>query len=283
MTVHTQANTTSSEPVVVCVAPNGARRTQKDHPRLPITPEEIALEALACVQAGATVLHLHVRDDDGRHSLDPRRYQAAMDAIDRKVGGELIIQITTEAVGIYEPSQQIDVVKSLCPQAASVALRELIPNEDFLSRAANFFDWSKRQGIALQFILYTPEEARQLNSLVESGIIGIEKPNSLFVLGRYSADQQSASMDLLAFLSDWPQDWPWSVCAFGLSEAMCMAAAIGLGGHVRVGFENNLHLPDGTLANGTSDLAGIVQDLAGSVGRGTASLGQAKRIYGLRN
>ena len=62
-----------------------------------------------------------------------------------------------------------------------------------------------------------------------------------------------------------------------------MAAAIGLGGHVRVGFENNLHLPDGTLANGTSDLAGIVQDLAGSVGRGTASLGQAKRIYGLRN
>jgi uncharacterized protein (DUF849 family) len=246
-----------------------------------MTPEEIAREAAACVRAGTSVLHLHVRDDEGKHSLDPRRYLAAMDAIYREVGDDLIVQITTEAVGLGKAPQQIEVVQSVCPRAASVALRELIPNDSFLPQAADFFAWSKRQGVALQFILYTPQEARQLKALVEAGVVCDERPNSLFVLGRYSADQQSAPMDLLAFLSDWPQAWPWSVCAFGLSEARCMAAAIGLGGHVRVGFENNLHLPDGRLADGTSDLASIVQELARGVGRGTASVAHARHVYGL--
>ena len=70
-------------PLVVMVAPNGARRTKADHPNLPLIPAEIAREAERCAAAGASVLHLHVRDEDGRHSLDPRLYLAAIDAVRR--------------------------------------------------------------------------------------------------------------------------------------------------------------------------------------------------------
>jgi uncharacterized protein (DUF849 family) len=65
--------------LLVMVAPNGARRTKADHPHLPLTPAVIAREAELCAAAGATVLHVHVRDQDGRHSLDPTLYRAAID------------------------------------------------------------------------------------------------------------------------------------------------------------------------------------------------------------
>jgi 3-keto-5-aminohexanoate cleavage enzyme len=88
-------------PLVVAVAPNGARRTKVDHPLLPLTPAEIAREAELCAAAGASVLHLHVRAADGRHTLDPDLYRSAVEAVRRTIGDRMVIQITTEAVGRY--------------------------------------------------------------------------------------------------------------------------------------------------------------------------------------
>jgi uncharacterized protein (DUF849 family) len=93
-------------PAVICVAPNGARRTPADHAALPVTPSQIAREANACAEAGASVIHLHVRDDAGRHSLDAQRYRDAMGAIRQAVGERLLVQATTEAVGIYTRSSR---------------------------------------------------------------------------------------------------------------------------------------------------------------------------------
>jgi 3-keto-5-aminohexanoate cleavage enzyme len=266
-------------PVVLCVAPNGARRTQADHPALPIRPDEIAVEAAACADAGASVIHLHVRDDDGAHSLDAQRYRDAIAAIRRAVGDRLLIQVTTEAVGRYSSQQQMALIRDLHPEAASIALRELVPDESMLSQVASFLEWALREGVALQYIVYDAEEARRLVSWVRAGIVPHAAPNTLFVLGRYTAGQQSAPLQLLPFLQDWPLDWPWSVCAFGESEALCMAAAIGLGGHARVGFENNLHGPDGRLAGRNADLVANVADIARRSGRGPASAALAREIY----
>ncbi|WP_280155124.1 3-keto-5-aminohexanoate cleavage protein [Piscinibacter sp. XHJ-5] len=267
-------------PVVVCVAPNGARRTHGDHPALPMRPHEIAVEAAACADAGASVIHLHVRDADGGHSLDARRYRDAMAEIRSAVADRLLIQVTTESVGRYSPQQQIALLHELRPEAASVALRELVPHESAVSKAAWFFEWAQREGVALQYIVYDADEARRLVSWVRAGIVPHAAPNALFVLGRYTAGQQSAPSQLLPFLQEWPPEWPWSLCAFGPSEALCMAAAIGLGGHARVGFENNLHLPDGTLAARNADLVANVADIARRSGRGTASAAVARQIYG---
>lgn len=86
-------------PLVLTVAPNGARRGKADHPNLPLTPEEIAREAARCCEAGATMLHLHVRTQDGRHTIDPALYREATLAIRRTVGERMVVQIATEAVG----------------------------------------------------------------------------------------------------------------------------------------------------------------------------------------
>lgn len=270
-------------PVVICVAPNGARRGRADHPRLPITSDEIAKEARACCEAGASVLHLHVRDSDGSHTLAPASYRSAISAVEREVGDRLVVQVTTEAVGRYSPPEQIAVVRELRPRAASVALRELIPDDAALPAAAEFFEWAALERVALQFILYSREDARRLAALAAAGVLACDRPNVLFVLGRYTRGQQSDPLELLPFLDGWPRDWPWSVCAFGPAEIRCVGAAVALGGHARVGFENNLHLPDGRIASGTAELATGVASVATALGRRVATAADAKRVYGVRD
>jgi 3-keto-5-aminohexanoate cleavage enzyme len=267
-------------PVVVCVAPNGARRTQADHPALPLRPHEIAADAAACADAGASVMHLHVRDDAGAHTLDVQRYRTAVTQIQDALGDRMLVQVTTEAVGHYLPEQQMALVRELRPEAASVALRELVPDDSAIARAAGFFEWSQREGIALQYIVYDADEARRLVAWAQAGIVPQRTPNALFVLGRYAAGQQSAPGDLQPFLQAWPAGWPWTVCAFGAAEASCMSAAIGLGGHARVGFENNLHRADGSVARGNADLVADVAAMVRGAGRSVADAAAARELYG---
>jgi 3-keto-5-aminohexanoate cleavage enzyme len=267
-------------PVVICVAPNGARRTKRDHPALPMTPEELGREAAACADAGASVIHLHVRNDEGSHSLDVERYRAAMSCVQATTKERMLIQVTTEAVGIYTPAEQISVVKALRPHAASVAIRELIPESSHHAEAVRFFDWCATHQVALQFIVYTPEEAEAIHEMALRGELGSDSPNTLVVLGRYTAGQRSSPTDALPFLEVWNSANPWSVCAFGPTEAQCMTAAIGLGGHVRVGFENNVQRADGTTAVNNSDLVANVADIARRSGRGIGGIQDALRIYG---
>ena len=111
---------------MIMSAPNGARRNHADHPALPLTPRALAGEAERLLDAGASALHLHVRDHTGQHSLSPTHYRAAMTAIRAAVGEALVLQITTEAVGRYSPQEQMAVVDELRPEAVSLALRELL-------------------------------------------------------------------------------------------------------------------------------------------------------------
>ncbi|MDX1736619.1 MAG: 3-keto-5-aminohexanoate cleavage protein, partial [Alphaproteobacteria bacterium] len=97
----------SLQDVILCVAPNGARKTRDDHAAIPISPAELASEAKACMDAGAAMIHLHVRDEAGRHTIAPEFYRPAIAAVREATDEDFIIQITTEAVGIYSNDQQI--------------------------------------------------------------------------------------------------------------------------------------------------------------------------------
>lgn len=261
-------------PLILMSAPNGARRTKADHPKLPLTPDELAAEALRVADQGATLLHLHVRDDEDGHSLDPDRYQAAIEAIKSAIGERMVIQITTEAVGRYGPDEQINVVRALRPQSVSLALRELIPSEDDtdIERGQSFFRWLREEGIAPHFILYTTDDVRRYEMFRSRGIIPQEKPFALFVLGRYVDPTEVSVNDLLPFLGDHDQSCPWSICAFGPVESAASLAAAALGGHVRVGFENNLWRADGQLAEDNATLVKQVKDGASLMGRPLASV-----------
>lgn len=240
---------------MVMAAPNGARRTRLDHPALPIAEEDIAATAGACVRAGAAAIHLHVRDGEGRHSLDAARYRKALALAREAVGPDAILQVTTEAVGLYSPEEQMACVREVRPEAVSLALKELIPDEAHEAAGAAFLAWLRAEGIAPQFIVYGPEELERLLAMRDAGIVPFARPFALFVLGRYARDQQSAPEDLDPFLDALgDEDLPWALCAFGRRESECACAAAERGGHVRVGFENNLHLPDGRVAGSNEEL-----------------------------
>jgi len=265
-------------PFIVGVAPNGARKTKADHPALPMTADELAREAAACRDAGAALIHLHIRDKAGKHLLDAEAYRAATAAIRREAGEDMIVQITTESVGIYLPGFQMAMVRSARPEACSVAIRELVPNAAAEREAAAFFAWMAAERVTPQYILYTVDEVRRLIDLRARGVLPASTPFVLYVLGRYSANQSSDPLDMAPFLAAGDRDWHWAVCAFGAKEGTVALTAAVLGGHSRVGFENNLLLGDGRLAPGNAALVEQACRNAAAIGRIAADGATARAL-----
>ena len=265
-------------PFIVAVAPNGARKTKADHAALPVTADEIARDAAACHAAGAAMIHLHIRDKSGKHLLDAEAYRAATAAIRREAGQDLIVQITTESVGIYLPGYQMAMVRDARPEACSVAIREIVPGPPAEREAASFIAWMAKEGVVPQYILYTADEVRRFAELRQRGVIPGTAPFVLYVLGRYSANQTSDPLDLAPFLAAAPRDWHWAVCAFGAKEGTVALTAAVLGGHSRVGFENNLLLGDGTAAPGNAALVEQARRWAAAIGRKTTDGAGARAL-----
>ena len=265
-------------PLIIAVAPTGAYKSPADHPALPVSAQQIAHTAAACANEGASMLHLHVRDPNGAHSLDADTYRHAIDAVRNALGDRLLIQVTTEAAGKFLAPAQMALVRELRPDCVSLAIRELVPDAASESAAAEFFAWVCEAGIIPQFILYSAAELRRYQALRERGVIPVLALPLLFVLGRYSAGQTSDPRGLLPFLDELSHEAPWMVCAFGTGEHRCAATAAALGGHVRVGFENNLALKDGSPAGSNADLVMQVRELAAALGRPLADGATARTL-----
>jgi 3-keto-5-aminohexanoate cleavage enzyme len=265
-------------PFIIGVAPNGARKTKADHAALPMTAGEIAREAALCRDAGAAYIHVHIRDKSGKHLLDAEAYRTVTAAIRREAGDDLIVQITTESVGIYLPGYQMAMVRDAKPEACSVAIRELVPGPPAEREAAAFFAWMAANSVVPQFILYTADEVRRFADLRARGVIPAAAPFVLYVLGRYSANQTSDPLDLAPFLAAAERDWHWAVCAFGAKEGTVALTAAVLGGHSRVGFENNLLLADGRMASSNAALVEQARRNAAAIGRALADGAAARAV-----
>ena len=256
--------------IVLAVAPNGGRKTKADHPALPLSADELAVTAAECLERGASMIHLHVRDSEGRPCLDPEAYRATMARICEAVGDRLVLQITSESLGRYSPAEQRAAVIKTNPEAVSLALRELAPEVSDEKDFSAFLMKLKQMRVHPQIILYAPSEAERLGTMVKQGLIPFDKLSVLYVLGRYSLIRTGLPRDLLPFLApDMPRFHAWSVCAFGRRETACVTAAALLGGHARVGFENNLTLPNGERAASNADLVAAAAGALGAVGLAT--------------
>jgi uncharacterized protein (DUF849 family) len=243
------------------VAPNGARRGKADHPALPVTIGEIVAAAQTSHAAGAGGLHAHVRDAEGQHVLDAGLYSELIAEMARVVPA-MLVQITTEAVGRYGAEEQRALIHAVMPTAVSVALGEMVRDGD-PGDARRFYHWAAEAGIAVQHILYEPADLTRLQTLISTGVVPDGGTQLLFVLGRYSVGQKSNPDDLLPWLDvlgRGAERADWAVCAFGQAETACLDAALRAGGKARVGFENNLHNADGSLAR---DNAERVKEIAG--------------------
>jgi uncharacterized protein (DUF849 family) len=264
--------------VIITVAPNGARRLKRDHPQIPLTIAEIGRDAAQCVEAGAAMIHVHVRDADGAHILDADAYRDVTREIRAQVGVAPIVQITTESVGRYAPRQQMEIVEQVRPEAVSIALRELMPEPGAEREGSAFLHRLAGGECLVQHILYDAGDVLRFQDLVANGAIPPSHASALFVLGRYTAGQQSDPRDLLPFLDAWRLDLPWATCAFGKREAACVISAAAMGGHARVGFENNLHMPDGQMAPDNAALVRCVVAGTSAIGLRPASPDEARQV-----
>lgn len=267
---------------MIMAAPNGARRTKADHPALPVSARELAECAAGLADLGVSVLHLHVRDREGRHTLDADAYRTAIRAISERTGDALIVQVTTEAVGRYSAREQMAVVRELRPEAVSLALRELCPDSTAEASAAGFFAWLAAERIWPQYILHSLDDLRRFDTMRRRGVFAEDHPSCLLVLGRYEhrqADPQHPDQDLDLLLPSVAPGVPWSVCCFGPREHEAARDALGKGGHVRLGFENNLRLADGShAADNAALIAQFTATLEGS-GRRPATADEVREEF----
>jgi 3-keto-5-aminohexanoate cleavage enzyme len=235
------------------VAPNGARKSKADHPQLPITVADTIDTAKACYAAGADAIHLHIRNADGSHSLDSGLYREALDQLTVQTPN-LVVQITTEAVGQYTPEEQRQVVKDVLPGYVSISLAEMLTDDR--ETAADFYRWCTEESISVQHILYGQDDLNTLESMLAQGNLSKRNLQLLFVLGRYTTNQISEPADLAPFthwLTKNDVQADWAVCAFGKNETQCLQAALEGGGKVRLGFENSFWNRDGSLAKDNAE------------------------------
>ena len=275
-----------SAPLVIASAPNGAYKTRKDHHQLPVSAAQLAVTAAAVLQAGAQMLHLHVRDADGRHTLDTGAYQAAVEAIRASTGDQLFIQVTSEAAGVYDAAEQRRAMHALHQAIAvdgiSIAVREWIRAPADTHPARDSFHCFAEHGVLVQYILYCAEDVQRYHALREQGVIPNYGHSVLLVTGRHRRDERSIQNPLQQMLqplgASAGQPVNWMVCAFGEQEFQCLTEAVTLGGHVRVGFENSTLLKSGQPAADNQQLITQLVESGNPTARPLADLRQAREI-----
>jgi len=231
------------------VAPNGARLTDDDHPAIPVTIPQIVTVARQCADAGAGAMHFHVRDGSKAHILDSGLYREALAELALAVP-QMHLQITTETVGRHGPEDRRKLTRGTMPPGVSIGVPEMIPSGVPSAGDAAFYNWLADNGILTQHICYQPEQLRLLGALLDTAGLPKQGVWCLFVIGHYTGAMSRPALvdDFLAEMRAAGIDGDWAICAFREEEAACIRHAVGLGGKLRVGFENSLFMADGSIA-----------------------------------
>ncbi|MEH6455062.1 MAG: 3-keto-5-aminohexanoate cleavage protein [Cocleimonas sp.] len=244
--------------ILVAVAPNGARKTKSDHPMIPLSSAETAQTANDCMTVGASMIHLHVRNpDDNSHSLSAELYQKAIDAIDSSCQQQMFVQVTSEAVGIYTPDEQFEMIHLLKPGAVSIGLREIKSLDENVIH--EHFIKMKAANIHPQIILYNEYDLNNYHDWLARKVLPGNTYPILLVIGKPTPEGSFEN----SYLNDENvknlQASSWMICAFGENEFSAAKLAASLGGHIRIGFENNSVLADGSEAE---DNASLINQIA---------------------
>ena len=260
--------------ILLAIAPNGARITKEDLPNIPLTAEEIGLEAKACQQAGAGMIHLHVRNKKGGHSLNEELYKAAIQQIREQTDDQLFIQLTSESVGKYSSDEQFEMIHHLKPEGVSIGIRE-IKDMDELD-INEHFNWMRDNQVYPQLILYNQHDLEIYKKWLKGGVIPGKAYPLLLVIGKHHAegffetDLLEENLDLSAS--------SWMICAFGAQEYSAGKRAAELGGHIRLGLENNHLLEDGSNAKNNAEIVEQMASHLKSKGEKLASYQDACKI-----
>jgi len=296
---------------IITAAVSGAIHTPTMSPYLPLTPQQLIDDILSVYEAGGAVAHLHVRDPQtGQPKADQEIFRDVAAEVKKRC--DIVLCMTTGGSLGDTVENRARVVSTLEPELASLnagslnfALFHVVPKyegqwkyewekqylagtEDFIfpntfSTIGQFTDLMGRYGTKPEFEIYDVGMINNLAYLIETG--RIKKPVYLqFVLGILGGIP--ATVENLVFLVQTARqqigDFQWSVCAAGRTQFAMTTQALLMGGHARVGLEDNLYLDKGVLAKSSGEQVAKLKRIAGELGVETATPAEARRILGLK-
>ncbi|HEU4963396.1 MAG TPA: 3-keto-5-aminohexanoate cleavage protein [Bacilli bacterium] len=268
------------EKLIITCALTGAEVTREHTPYLPITPEEIAEAAFAAWQAGASIAHIHVRDADGRPTQDKAVFHRVIELIREKC--DIIVQPSTGGAVGMTPQERLQPV-TLSPEMATLTMGTVNFGDDvFMNTPRDIEEFAQtmnRYGVKPELEIFEVGMIANAMRLVKKGLL--QEPLHVdFVLGVPGAIDGTPE-NLMHLLSKLPTGATWSVAGVGRVQLPLTTMAILLGGHVRVGFEDNIYYRKGELATSNAQFVERVVRLANELGREVATPADARNILGL--
>ncbi|MFX0004033.1 MAG: 3-keto-5-aminohexanoate cleavage protein [Candidatus Hodarchaeota archaeon] len=272
------------EKLIITGAICGAEVFKEQNPNVPYTVEEIAQEAYSAYKAGASIIHLHVREDDGTPTQDKERFRKCINEIMKKCPDVIILPSTGGALGMSNEERLQPIYLEPPPEMATLdcGTMNFGPDEIFINTEKSityFAEEMNKRNIKYELECFDKAMIDTVLRLHKKGYIKTPMHFNfmLGVIGGISA----TSRDLIFLAESIPQSSTFSVGAIGRHEFPMVTQSIKMGGHARVGFEDNLYLSKGVLAKSNGELVEKVVEIAEEIGRKIASPDEARKILGL--
>src|SRR2546421_2524676 len=284
------------DPVVIPSSISGSPATREQCPAIPYTPEEYAAEARRIVDEGGVHIHIHARTPDGAPSYEIEDFQAIADAIRGEVGDAAIINFSTGAMGV-SVEKRIAYLRAVTPEVAALNMgsmnyakyserrKQFVFNAVFANpfdEIIEFLTVMRELGIKPEHECFDVGHVGSLWPLIDMGVL--EPPlHADFVMGVTGGIPPTAR-NLAVMADNLPAGVKahWGVIGISRVQWPMVAAALTLGGSIRVGLEDNFYLPDGTMARSNGDLIAQARQMTEDVGRRPATVEEARELLGVR-
>ncbi len=267
------------EPLIITCAPVGAEVLPEQTPYLPVTPQALGETARAIRDAGASIVHVHCRNDDGSNTHEVERFAQAYRAI--RGASDLIVQFSTGGAIGMSPDERARPL-ALRPEMATLTCGTVNFGDEIFENSfpimRGILKRMHEYGVRPELEIFDKGHLANARRLAKDGLLTFPAHVD-FVLGVPGGLEASVA-NLCDLVADLPGGCTWSVAGVGRAQLHMAMAAIAMGGHVRVGLEDNLYYEKGRLAR-NEELVARVARIAAEAGRPVASPDQARAILGL--
>lgn len=266
--------------LIITAAPVGAEASRQDNPNLPLTPREIAEEAVRCAEKGAAIIHLHVRDAEGKATQSKAVFQETMQLIRKQCN--VIIQTSTGGAAWMSAAERLQPVE-LRPEMATLTTGTVNFGDEIFSNPlpmiAEFAKAMIKYGVKPEIEVFEVGMIHNALALVKKGILQLPLHFD-FVMG-VPGGIAGEPKHLIHLVESLPPGCTWTVAGIGRCELPLAVIAAAMGGHVRVGFEDNVYYTKGVLADSNAQLVERIARIAHELGRPIATPDEARKILGL--
>ncbi len=269
--------------LIITCAISGAEVTKEDNPFVPYTVEETAEQAYQAYLAGASIIHLHVRNDDGSPTQDKNRYEEVMKAIRIKCPDVIIQPSTGGAVGMSREERLQPTELPIEMATLDCGTLNFGGDDIFINTENDMKHFAKimhEKNILPELECFEKGHIDMVLRLHKKGFM-FDPMHFSFVLG-VNGGMTGEERDFLFLKESIPKDCTFSVAGIGRYEFSLAELSIKHGGHVRVGLEDNIYLSKGVLAQGNQDLVKKVVGIAKQYNREIASPNEARKILNIQ-